>query len=151
MDWDRLFKKYVWDDVRTPYFFTVSKLSKAQAKYEIFTYTLFMGVLFGAVALISLAPNAPYGRSVGVSFYAMTVACAALIFGMTKLYWAVLYLSAAPLSLFVFFYTFGFAPKMSVFDKIFLLAFVVLWLRYSWRIVTIGKNYEDFPERGSGS
>jgi hypothetical protein len=31
MDWESLFKRYVWSDVRTPYLVPVARLSRVQA------------------------------------------------------------------------------------------------------------------------
>jgi hypothetical protein len=41
---------------------------------------------------------------------------------------------------------FGFHPNSGAVDHVVILVIVGLWLRYSWRVITIGKNYEDMPE-----
>ncbi len=61
MDWESLFKRYVWDDNKTPYLVPVAKLNRRQANSEIMIYTLFLGVLFGVVAVTSLSSSAPQG------------------------------------------------------------------------------------------
>ncbi len=35
LDWEKLFKRYVWDDERTPYLTRVRNLSRVQAHYEL--------------------------------------------------------------------------------------------------------------------
>ena len=70
MSWDKFVKKYVWDDNKTPYFVRVAKMTKVQARYEIFSYSLFLAVLFAVISVASLSDQAPQGRSDVVSVYA---------------------------------------------------------------------------------
>ena len=42
LDWEKLFKRYVADDVKTPYFVAVDRLTQKQARSELFVYTLLM-------------------------------------------------------------------------------------------------------------
>ncbi len=37
MSWDKFIKRYVWDDIKTPYFVSVAKMTKVQAGYELFS------------------------------------------------------------------------------------------------------------------
>jgi len=48
-DWEKLVKRYVWNDERTPYFTRVANLSRRQAHYELFGYALFAGILSGVL------------------------------------------------------------------------------------------------------
>ena len=75
LDWEKLVRRYVWHDERTPYFTRVANLTRRQAHYELFAYTLFMGVLAGVLAVVS--------PSSGVSLYAFSVCCAALLLGVS--------------------------------------------------------------------
>ena len=67
MSWDKFVKRYVWDDVKTPYFVATTKMNKVQAGYEIFAFSLFLVVLFLVISLASLSDKAPQGRSGVVS------------------------------------------------------------------------------------
>ena len=55
LDWEGLFKRYVWDNRTTPYLVPLSKLNRRQADNEILAYSLFVGVLFGIVAITALS------------------------------------------------------------------------------------------------
>ena len=63
LDWEGLFKRYVWDDRTTPYLVPLSKLNRRQADNEILIYSLFVGVLFGIVAITALSDETLHGRS----------------------------------------------------------------------------------------
>jgi hypothetical protein len=39
LNWEKLFKRYIWDDDRTPYLVPASRMTRKQADYEIFAYT----------------------------------------------------------------------------------------------------------------
>ena len=71
---DKFFRKYVWDEQRTPYLVPVARLTRRQAEYEILYYATLAGVLFGVIALASLSNRLPHGNASGVSLYARKVA-----------------------------------------------------------------------------
>ena len=146
MDWEKHFKKYVWDDDKTPYFTPAAKLNRSQAGNEITIYTLFIGTLFCVIAVLANTGALPHGRSFAVALYAFTMVCAAIVFGFTKHYFVAWYCGLAPVAALVYFYVFGFHPNWGTVDHVVILVIIGLWLRYSWRVITIGKNYEDMPE-----
>ena len=45
VNWENLVKRYVWDDDRTPYLVPASRITRRQADYEIYAYTVFLGDL----------------------------------------------------------------------------------------------------------
>ena len=143
MDWEKLFKRYVWDDEKTPYFVPVARLTRVQANYEVKAYTIFLGILFALVSVASLSEAAPHGKSLGASFYGFTMVCAAVVFAVTKNYYAALYCGAAPLASLAYIYFYGFHAKLVPADHVVILVFVLLWLRYSWRIVSIARSYPN--------
>ncbi|MFQ5773716.1 MAG: hypothetical protein ACE5GS_04300 [Kiloniellaceae bacterium] len=135
----------MWDEVKTPYFVRVAKMTKEQASSEILAYVLFLAVLFAVISLVSLSDDAPKGRSYGVSIYALSVVCGAVVLGATKHYYAALYCSTAPpVALFHFFF-YGFPPNLHTIDELLLLAVTLVLLRYSLRVVAIAKVYQDMP------
>ncbi len=149
MDWEKHFKKYVWNDDKTPYFTPVAKLNRSQASNEIAIYALFIGTLFCVVAVLANTGALPHGRSFAVALYAFTMVCAAIVFGFSKHYLAAWYCGLAPVAAFVYFYLFGFHPNSGTIDHVLILVLVGLWLRYSWRVIGIGKHFEDMPEPDS--
>ena len=146
MDWEKHFKRYVWDDDKTPYFTPVAKLDRRQASNEVYVYALFIGTLFCVVAVLANTGAFPHGRSFGVALYAFSVVCAAIVFGFTKHPIAAWYCGLSPLATLVYFFYFGFHPHSAAIDHVVLLVLTALWLRYSWRVIAIGRQFDDMPE-----
>ena len=146
LDWVGLFKRYVGDDIKTPYFVAVPRLNRLQARNEVFVYTLFMAVLFGVVGVASLSPTLPHGNTLSVSLYAFLVAGAAVVFGFTKHPAAAAICASAPVGVLIYFTLFGFHPNAVTGDKILQVIIAVLWLRYSWRILQIARAYPNMAE-----
>jgi len=150
MSWDKFVKRYVWDDTKTPYFVRVSKLSKVQARYELFSYSLFLALLFAVISVSSLSEQAPQGRSDVVSIYAFCVVCGAIILATTKSSAAALVCASAPLAALLFFFLKGFPPGLGEIDTWVLIAVALGLLGYSIRVVTMAKAYANMPEAGEG-
>jgi hypothetical protein len=146
MNWESFVKRYVWDDDRTPYLVRVGRITRRQADYEIYVYTVFLGVLFAVVTIAALAGALPQGRSEAVALYGFSVVCAAILFGATKHLWAALYCSAVPLAALFYFLTHGLPPHLGTIDHIMLIVFALIALRYSIRIASLAKAYPDLPE-----
>jgi hypothetical protein len=143
LDWEKLFKRYVIDDAKTPYFIAVDRLTQSQARYELFAYTLFVGVLFVAIGIASISTELPHGGALGVPVYALAMVAAAVIFGTTRHPWAASACASAPVAALVYFVLYGFHPNLGTGDKLLLIIIMLLWLRYSWRVVAIVKGYPD--------
>jgi hypothetical protein len=146
LDWENLVKRYVWDDTRTPYFTRVARLNRVQACYELHAYSIFVGVLFAVVAVVSLSNRLPHGSSAIVPIYAFTVVCAALVLGMTRHYYAALYCAAAPLGALAYFAFYGFHPGLEAPDRVVLVVAVVAWLAYGVRVAAIARAYPGMPD-----
>lgn len=145
MSWDKYIKRYVWDDDKTPYFVAVPRLTRSQADYEIFAYSLFLAILFALISFLSLTDNAPHGKSGGLALYAITVSCSAILFGATKHIYAAYYFTLAPLATLGYFVFIGFPPNLATIDKLVLVIVALALLRYSLRVVAIAKRYHDMP------
>jgi hypothetical protein len=145
MNWEKLFLKYVWNEQTMPYLVPVEKLNRRQGNSEILIYTLFLGVFFGAAALLSLR-GGPDGRSLGIAFYGFSVVCAAALFVIMKNYPAALYLSATPAVALVYLYAYGLGSEREAVDTVIVTVILILLLRYSLRIVAIARAYPEFPD-----
>jgi hypothetical protein len=148
LDWEKLVKRYVWHDERTPYFTRVARLTRRQAHYELFAYALFMGVLFGVLSVASLSGELPHGDAAWVSLYAFSVCCAAVLLGTTRHPWAALWCAAAPLGALAYFTLYGFHPSLVIADKVLLVAVTLAGLLYSRRIVAVARAWaglHDLP------
>ena len=146
MSWEKFVKKYVWDDLKTPYFVRVTKMNKVQAGYEIFAYSLFLVVLFLVISLASLSDKAPQGRSGVVSIYAFSVVCGAILLAMTKRAIAAYVCASAPLAALLYFFLEGFPPGLGGIDKLVLSAATLVIFRYSLRVIAIARTYEWMPD-----
>lgn len=148
MEWEKLFRRYVWNDQTTPYLTPVPNLNRRQADSEILFYCWFMAVLFGVMGLISLRAG-PDGQSHGVAYYGFTVVCAAVLFGIMKSYWAALYLSATPLTALAYLYFYGLGSARPAGDTFIVTIVLLLLLRYSLRIIAVARYYPSLPEAGA--
>ncbi len=150
MSWDKFVKRYVWDDTKTPYFVRVAKLTKVQAGYELFSYSLFLAVLFAVISVSSLSEQAPQGRSDVVSIYAFCVVCGAIVLATTKSSTAALVCASAPLAALLYFFLEGFPPGLGKIDKWVLVVVALGLLAYSVRVVAMAKTYPNMPDAGEG-
>jgi hypothetical protein len=141
LDWEKLFKRYVWHDERTPYLTRVAALTRVQAQYELFGYALFMGVLAGILAVVTLSPALPHGGAAIVPTYAFTVCCAAVILGFTRHPWAAAWCALAPLAALLYFGIWGFHPGLDTGDKVLLVVVALGGLLYSRRLVAVASAW----------
>lgn len=146
LDWESLVKRYVYNPAKTPYFTAVGRLSRAQARSELFVYTLFLVVLMGLIGIVSLSPALPHGGAVGVSIYALAVAIVAIVLGFTKHVAAAAFCATAPVAALLYFVLYGFQPGLGTGDRIVLVAIVLLWLRYAWRTLQIARAWPALPD-----
>ena len=144
LDWEGMFRKYVWNPTTTPYLTAPTDLSQRQANSEIRFYCWFLSVLFGVVALTSFKNGTGIG-SVGVPYYGFSVVCAAIMFGIAKIYAAALYLSATPLVGLAYLWIYGIGEERPLGDSVIVTVVLLLLMRYSLRIVAIARAYPDLP------
>ena len=141
-EWEKLVKRYVWNDERTPYFTRVANLSRRQASYELFGYALLVGVVGAVLSIASLSAELPHADAGWVSLYAFTVCCAAVLLGATRNHWAALWCAGAPLALLAYFGVWGFHPSLESVEKGLLVAIVAAWLLYSRRAVAVARAWQ---------
>ena len=144
LDWEKLFKRYVWHDDKTPYLTRVANLSQTQAHYELLAYAVLAGVFSGIAAVAALSPALPHGGAALVPLYAFSVCCAAVMLGMTRHPWAALWCAGAPLALLAYFAIWGFHPRLELGDKVLLVALASAWLAYSPRVVAVARRWQSF-------
>lgn len=142
-EWEKLVKRYVWNAERTPYFTRVANLSRRQAHYELFGYALLVGVIGAVLSIAALSPDLPHAGAEGVSLYAFSVCCAAVMLGATRHPWAALWCAGAPLALLAYFAVWGFHPALEFAEKALLVAIVAAWLLYSRRAVAVARAWQE--------
>jgi uncharacterized membrane protein len=141
LDWEKLVKRYVWHDERTPYFTRVARLSAVQARYEVFAYCLFMAVLFGVLAVVGLSQRLPHAGAAVVPLYAFSVLCAAVLLGATRSRAAAVHCATAPLALLAYFAVWGFPPGLSALDHAVLIALPLAAFLYSLRLLAVVRAF----------
>jgi len=145
-NWDTMFRRYVYDDEKTPYFTSVGRLNKRQARNEIFAYGFLVTMLFGLLGFVALSGKLPHGNAVGVPIYAFMTAWMAGVFVWTKNQMAAAVCAIAPIAVVVYLAMYGFPPKLGENDKILIGLGLAAWAYYSWRIVRIAARYPDMAE-----
>ncbi len=151
VEWEKLFKRYIIDDEKTPYFTAVARLTRRQARYELFAYCLLTGVLYAMVGIASLSSGLPHGGAIGVPLYAFSLMLAALLLGLIRHPHAAAYCATGPVAALLYFFQFGFHPNIGTGDKVLIVVLLLLWLRYNFRVVAIARAFRDMPERGAPS
>ena len=146
MDWDKYLKRYVWDDDKTPYFISVAKLNRRQAEYEIKAFAILCGFLFALLCIFSLSPDTPMGRSVGASFYSMTMVFGCILLTASRSYYVAVYCALAPVWVVGFILLYGFPPKLAAVDHIVVSLFLAVWSAYSYRLTRVAKRYPYMPD-----
>lgn len=146
LDWEKMFRRYVHDEDKTPYFTAVRKLNRRQAASEIFVFTLFLGLLFAFAGIAAMAGKLPHGHAVTVPIYAFCTVWMAVVFAWTKNQMAGAFCALAPLAIAVYLIIYGFPPKLGPNDKMLVGAILATWIAYSWRIVLIAAHYPGMPE-----
>lgn len=146
-EWEKLIKRYVWNDERTPYFTRVGNLSRQQAQYELFAYALLVGVLSGVLSVAALASSHPLAHAEAVSLYAFSVCCAAILLAATRHPWAAVWCAGAPLAALAYFGVWGFHPEAESPDKVLIVAIVAAWLLYSRRVVAVADAWQALAAR----
>ena len=145
LDWYKFVRRYFWDDETTPYLVPVAKLHRGQARHELFAYVLFVSILYGAVMLLTMGGSSPYADSFGASLYSFIVVCSALTFGVTRHHFAACACVLAPAGALVFSLSFDVHPDLGAWDRVLLVGFSLVWLRYSMRLMHIAKRYPEMP------
>ena len=146
LDWESLFKRYVWDSQTTPYFTPAARLTRTQADNEVLAISLFVGVLFAVVALAALTDRTPFGRSPILGLYAFTVVAAAVVFNYAKLLAAAAYVAVAPLAGLVYVGVYGFGAAHARLDSLVVAGVLLLMLLYAPRLIAIARAYSDMED-----
>ena len=149
LNWERMFKRYVIDEARTPHFVRVSKLSKTQAHYEILFYAVLVVPVCAMLGVASLSGKLPHGDTPIVAIYALSAAWATIVFAWNKNQIAGSFSATVPLALLIYFIMFGFPLKMTRPDSFIISGVVIAWLVYNWRIVMITGRYPVMIDRPS--
>ena len=146
LDWERMFRRYVADEVRTPYTTPVAKLTRTQANYEILFYAILSGVVFAVLGVLSLSGKMPDGNQPLVAMYAFALVWATLVFAWNKNQIAGTFSATGPAALLIYLAAFGFPATMATGDRVLLGIGIAAWAFYNWRIVRIAAAYPNMTD-----
>jgi hypothetical protein len=139
VDWPSLVRKYVWDEHKTPYLLSASRLSPRQAWNELFVYSFTLAMLASVAAVLAalgVTAASPVRSSI-VALYAVSVVIAAIALGATGWPAAARYCTTAPVAMALGALTGALRPGMSWGEVMAIAAVSVLWLRYAARVVRL--------------
>lgn len=148
MDWFKFVKRYVWNETKTPYLIRADKLTRTQARNELYVYTVFLATLFIIAALVALSDTKLRGSllSLAMTIYAVSVFCSAILLGATRHVYAAIYCLGAPIATFLIIIASGLRPELALIDKAVLLVVTVAWLRYAVRVVGIVRAFPNLAD-----
>ena len=147
--WEKYVRKYVWDDDKTPYFIAASKLKQDQANKEIFLYCFFLATP-AAMIVIAFARVLYEHGAIGnfaLGVYGASILICAAFLHFRKSVTAALYAIGAPIVVLLYFAINGFPPKLHLVEQSGMVIVVLLWLRYTFRVVAIAKVHPGLPVR----
>ena len=145
LQWDTMFRRYVYDAERMPYLTRVENLTRVQAGHELLVFALFIGIFFTVLGFAALAGRLPHGHGIGVPMYAFFTAWAAGVLAWSRSLWTAAICGLAPVAVLVYLATWGFPKGFGLIDKVLLVSVMLLALRYIWRVVRIAATYDTMP------
>ena len=148
LDWENMFKRYISNSTKTPYFVAVDKLTRVQANNEIFVFAVFQSVLLLLFAVVSTSDLMPHTGNPLVPFVTFALLGATAAYGASKHYMAAAAACVAPIAAGLYCAVFGFHPNLGSGDKIVLVTLLAVWARYCWRILGIARRYEEMAPGG---
>ena len=147
--WEKYVRKYVWDDDKTPYFIAASKLKQDQANKELFLFCFFLAT--PAALIVAAYANALYEEGVAgnltVGLYSASILVCAAFLHIRKSVTAALYAISAPIVVLLHFAINGFPSRLHAVEQIGMIIIVLLWLRYTFRVVAIAKCHPGLHVR----
>lgn len=137
MDFFGYFRKYLWNVEKTPYLVSVGRLSRTQARNELFTYCVLLAAFFFVTGLAALLGASIVADSIGVAVYSFVLCGAAVYLASTQHPFAALICATAPPVILLYLILYGFSPKLHLLDKLLIGSVILaLWV-YTFRVVRI--------------
>ena len=150
LDWEGMFRRYVYDEARTPHFVAVQKLTRTQAHYEVLFYAVLAVPVAVLCGIAALSGRLPHGDVPLVAFYAFAVAWAAALFAWNKNQIAGAFAATFPIAMLVYFVVFGYPSALAGNDRYLITIVIALLALYNWRLVRIGAAYPGMIDPPDG-
>jgi hypothetical protein len=146
MDFQRFVRKYVWNDEKTPYLTKVGRLTKRQARSELFIISILFAAFFFVIGMAALLDVSIVAGSIGVAVYAFAICSAALMLAAMHHPAAALVCATAPPIVLLFLLFEGFPPQLHMLDKVLIAAVLLALAVYMYRVVRIANVYPGLDE-----
>ncbi|MBM4441639.1 MAG: hypothetical protein FJ027_14590 [Candidatus Rokubacteria bacterium] len=140
LDWPGLVRKYVWDEERTPYLVASAHLTPRQIRSELFAYAFLLAMLAALATVAAMARGRGDAVALVGMVYAASVLVAAVSLGVTGRPAPALYCVTAPLAAVAAAALRVVRADMQGTEWVMFVAFAVLWIGYSVRIVRIARR-----------
>ena len=135
------FRKYVWNDDKTPYRTQVGRLSRKQARSELFAFSVLLAAFFFVAGMVALLGAASGPGSMGVAVYSFALCCAALALAGTQHPIAALVCATAPPAALAFLAIHGFSPQLHLADKLLIGVILLALWAYTVRVIRIARVF----------
>ena len=147
MSWPDFVRKYVWSEEKTPYLVPVAKLSRSQARNELFVFSVLTAAFFFVIGLLALlAADFPLAAA-----YCFLLCSSAIALGATRHYLAAIVCATAPPALLAYLLAAGFPAALHLADKLLIGAAALLVGLYALRVVAIARTYPRLPQDRIGN
>ena len=130
---------YLFDKQRTPYLTEAKKLTLAQSQYELVAYGVFVGSLYGIIALAAILTFFDNNNMIYLLWLVASVGVIASIFGVIRSYDLIssYIISLAPSVIVSICFYEALMIKSSLLTLSIFACFFLLSLRYGWRVIRI--------------
>ena len=142
----RFVRKYVWSDDKTPYLIKVGRLTRRQARNELFAFSVLIAAFFFMVGMAALLGASIVADSVGVAVYAFAICSAAIALAATQHPFAAIACATAPPAVLVYLLIIGFPPQLHTSDKLLIGGILLALWAYTARVVRITRVYPYLAE-----
>ena len=146
MDFQRYVRKYVWNDEKTPYLTKVGRLTRRQARNELFVFSVLIATFFFVVGMAALLGITIVAGSIVVALYSFAVCCAALALVATRHPAAAIVCATVPPAVLLFLLVEGFPPQLHWPDKLVIAGVILALWFYTIRLMRIVRAYPYLEE-----
>lgn len=142
----RFVRKYVWSDEKTPYLVKVGRLTRRQARSELFAFSVLIAAFFFAAGMAALLGASIVGGSLGAALYSFAICSAAIALAVTQHPAAAMACATAPPVVLIFLLIKGFPAQLHLLDKVVISAILLALWAYTARVVRIARAYPGLEE-----
>ncbi len=142
------FRKYVWNEDKTPYLVAVSRLTPTQARNEVYAFAVLLAMFAVMIAGAAIFGKAFQASPFGAAFYASSVFSAAIVLVTARHLAAAIWCAAVPVVALLYFLLLGFPPNLHTIDIVLVVALLIGLARYGMRVMAIARTHRPTANDG---